>query len=279
MEDKKEFGTKKHVAIVNSVTAARFLGSFGVIPVFQALGGTAAALFSVVFLLTDWIDGFLARKLKASTFFGALFDGTGDKIYGIMCFLLLMTINPVVFSIPLLMELGIVLVQIKKLKSGLNVQSNMTGKVKTWFLGASIVGSFLAVDLLNMPPLLDYIKYSSLDKIQSIKDFFVLLGIQMPSIVMQILTLSSYKKEIKNGLEEKEQAKEVKHEETIFVDTNPKLEEIEIEKETLENKKSLLEQAKIMVDTLFDPAYYAENKNMPISELKRELLKNGKNTK
>lgn len=278
MDKKKGFGTKKHVAIVNSVTAARFFGSFGVIPVFQTLGGTAAALFSIVFLLTDWIDGFLAKKLKASTFFGALFDGTSDKIYGIMCFLLLMTINPIVFSIPLLLELGIVIAQNKKLKNGLNVQSNMTGKVKTWFLSASIVGSFLAVDLLNMPPLLDYIKYSSLDKMQAIKDFFILLGIQMPAIVMQILTLASYNKEIKTGLEEKEQT-EVKEDEPILTPVNPRLEEIQIEKETLENKKTLLEQAKIMTDALFDPAYYAENKDMPISELKRELLKNGKNTK
>ena len=275
--NKKEFGSKKDVAIVNSVTAARFLGSFGIIPIFQTLGGTAAALFSVIFLLTDWIDGFLARKLKASTFFGALFDGTGDKVYGIICFLLLMSINPIVFSIPLLLELGIVASQRKKLKSGLNVQSNMTGKVKTWFLSASIVGSFLAVDLFNMPPLLDYIKYASLDKIQGIKDFFILLGIQMPATIMQILTLTSYNKEISKGLNDRKltEAKE----NTFEDETNERLEKIKIEKETLEHKKSLLEKAKIMTDALFNPAYYAENKDKPISELSRELLKNDKRNK
>ena len=155
----------------------------------------------------------------------------------------------------------------------------MTGKVKTWFLSASIVGSFLAVDLLNMPPFLDYIKNASLDKVASIKDLFIFLGIQMPAIVMQMLTLASYNKELKTNLEEKELKKEVQIEKTIFTDANPRLEEIKIEKDVLESKKTLLEQAKIMADALFDPAYYAENKDMPISELKRELLKNGKNTK
>lgn len=270
--NKKEFGSKKHVAIVNSVTATRFLGTFLVIPIFKVLGGSAAALFSGLFLLTDWIDGFLARKFKASTFFGALFDGACDKAYGIISFLILMTINPVVFSIPLLLEVSIMLIQNKKLKKGLNVQSNMTGKIKTWFLSTSLVSSFLAVDLLNMPPLLDYIKYSTLDKAQGIKDFFVLLGIQLPAIIMQIATLSSYKKEIADGLEK---TKELDIEDTKISET-AKLEEIKIEKETLEKKKSLLEEIKIMADALFDPEYYAENKDMSISELKRELLENGK---
>ena len=92
MEEKK-YGSKKQIAFVNAITGSRFLGSFLVIPTFKLMGGISAAVFSAIFLLTDFIDGHLARKWNSSTFFGALFDGTTDKAYGIMACLLLMTIN------------------------------------------------------------------------------------------------------------------------------------------------------------------------------------------
>lgn len=271
--EKKKFGDKKDVLFVNSITATRFLGSFLIIPIFSSLGSLAAAIFSAIFLLTDWIDGFFARKLNASTFFGALFDGTCDKTLGIISFLLLMSINPVVFSIPLLLEMGIIITQKKKLQNGLNVQSNAIGKLKTWFLSISMVGSFLAVDLLNMPPILDYIKYYSLDKLAAIKDFCVLLGISLPTIVMEAITLHSYNKELKNGVKEQANTQELAVDEEKI---NSELEKINHKRKELESQKSLLEQAKIIMDAMFDPEYYAENKDMPIQELKRELLKNGK---
>ena len=115
MEEKKKYGSKKQITIVNSITASRFLGSFLVIPIFKTLGGLSASVFSAIFLLTDFIEGHLARNWKSSTFFGALFDGASDKAYGIMACALLMTINPVVFSIPLIMESAIVMSQKKKL--------------------------------------------------------------------------------------------------------------------------------------------------------------------
>jgi CDP-diacylglycerol--glycerol-3-phosphate 3-phosphatidyltransferase len=40
---------------------------------------TAAALFTVA-AVTDWLDGYLARKLDQSTPFGAFFDPVADKI-------------------------------------------------------------------------------------------------------------------------------------------------------------------------------------------------------
>lgn len=297
MEKEKKYGSKKDVIIVNSVTALRFLGSFLVIPVFKALGGISAAIFSAIFLFTDFIDGTLARKLKASTFFGALFDGLCDKAFGIICFALLMTINPVVFSIPLLMEVGIVLAQNKKFKNNQNVKSNMIGKAKTWFLSASIVGSFIAVDLLNIPPLLDYIKYASLDKVASIKESLILLGIELPSIVAQILTLGSYIKE--TSAKTKEDDKEINLDENLKIETTPVIEEelnysiseelneinqkrqslYDEKRQILEEKKSLLEKAKIIGNAMFDPEYYANNKDMPIRTLAKELLEKNKSMK
>lgn len=287
--NKKKFGTKKEIAKVNMVTALRFIGSFLVIPIFKVLGGISAAAFSTIFLFTDFIDGHLARKYNASTFFGALFDGVTDKAYGIMAFALLMTINPVLFSIPLLMEIAIVLTQNKKLQNGLNVQSNMMGKIKTWFLGFSIVGSFIAVDLLNLPPFLEYIKYASLDKVATIKDALILLGIELPAIVTQILTLKSYNKENSEGLENIQKNNEPGIDETVVLEEQdteeltteqPDIEEpavalqtIADEKQRLQEEMTLLEKAKALGNVMFDPEYYAQNKDMPIRTLTRELFK------
>jgi CDP-diacylglycerol--glycerol-3-phosphate 3-phosphatidyltransferase len=40
---------------------------------------TAAVMF-IVFALTDWLDGFLARKLRQASAFGAFLDPVADKI-------------------------------------------------------------------------------------------------------------------------------------------------------------------------------------------------------
>lgn len=265
----KQFGSKKDVLFVNSITALRFIGSFLIIPIFKIAGGMSAAIFSTIFLLTDCIDGFLARKLKSSTFFGALFDGLTDKAYGIISFLLLMSINPIVFSIPLLIELGIIFVQNKKFNNNKNIQSNIIGKIKTWFLGFSVVGSFAIVDLLNMPPLLDYLKYASLDKVGWIKDSLLLLGIEMPMIVAQILTLKSYREESK---QEEKDIKEIENINIDILEINNNLENIKKEKELLQNELQTLEKAKILMNAMLDPEYYSENKDMPIRTLKKNLF-------
>lgn len=272
MKQEKKYGSKKEIAIVNSITGLRFAASFLLIPTFKILGGVSAAIFSGVFLATDWIDGHLARKFKASTFFGALFDGATDKTYGIMSLLLLMTINPILFCIPLLIEVGIISVQNKKLQNGLNVQSNMMGKIKTWFLSLSIVGSFIAVDLLNLPPFIEYMKYASLDKVSSIKNILILFGIELPAIVTQILTLKSYSKENEEGIKEQNvNLKETTNEE--INDINLELENIALEKEKLQEEKSYLEKVRILGNAMFDPEYYNQNKDMPIRKLTKDLFK------
>ena len=183
------------------------------------------------------------------------------------------------------MEIAIVLSQKKKLKNDKNVQSNMIGKIKTWFLSMSIVGSFIAVDLINMPEFVEYLKYASLDKVAAIKDFLILLGIQLPTTIAQIITLRSYNKEAKQESPEAVKSEIVAESlEDMCVtidDNNPNiiLQKIESEKRRLEEEKTLLERAKILGDALFDPEYYDMNKDMPIRKLAKDLFKNGKKYK
>jgi len=278
-QDDKKYANKKEIAIVNSVTGARFLASFFVIPTFKILGGISAAIFSAIFLLSDFFDGYLARKFKASTFFGAAFDGVTDKAYGIISFALLMTINPILFSIPLLLETAIVVAQNKKMKKGMNVKSNMIGKIKTWFLSLTIVASFIAVDLLNLPSFLEYIKYASLNKVSSINDNLILLGIELPTIIFQLITFNSYNKESKEEIiiEEILENNEIKLDASIIeIDPKLKLEEISLEKQNLEEEMKLLEKMKVLGSALFDPEYYDKNKDMPIKTLTKELFTKSK---
>lgn len=277
--EKEKFGSKRDIAIVNSVTSLRFIGSFLVIPIFKVMGGLSAALFSTIFMLTDCIDGFLARKLKSSTFFGALFDGLTDKTFGIISFLILMSINPIAFSIPILLEASILLVQKKKFNSDKNIQSNKIGKIKTWFLGLSIIGSFGAVELLNMKTISEYIKYGSLNIVANIESTLTLLGIELPMIITQILTLKSYIKEAEpNKFEEEKEViynkNNLKSEnETQINETIQELENISKEKEELKEEYTKLEKMKILMNTMFDPEYYNQNKDMPIKQLTKDLFK------
>lgn len=302
MKKNKKYAGPLKIGAVNSITSLRFLGSFLVLPIFKLFGGVSAAVYSALFMFTDCIDGFLARKLNASTFFGSMFDGVTDKIFVVLTFLLLLSYNPVVFAIPLLMELGIIAVQKNKMKQGLNVKSNFIGKAKTWVLSASMVASLAAVELLDLKPVLDYLKTFSISKIADIKDFLILLGINVPGFVLQALTLKSYKEELDEENRNQEINEQVTIEELLtyskeelksyrdklslddqklfneffkdeLEEENPeeKLEEIKTEKEKLQQELSLLEKAKILVPKMFDPEYYDKNKDRQIRTLTKEL--------
>ena len=265
-----KFGSKKDVLIVNFITSLRFIGSFFIIPVFKIFGGISASLFSLIFLLTDFIDGYLARKLNSSTFFGALFDGTTDKMFGIISLLLLMSINPIILSIPLFLEVAIMINQNKKYNNNKTIKTNNLGKIKTWFLSFSIVLSFALIEYLNIQPFIQYIKYSSLNKIKLIEDTLLLFKINLPTIIFQLITLKSYNKELNdidnNLVNIKEEP--ILNENII----NEKLINIENEKIKLTKELQNLQNLKIFMSAITNPEFYQENKDMPIRSLTKKIF-------
>ena len=56
----------------------------------------AAILFSIA-SLTDWLDGYLARKLKLTSPFGAFIDPVADKLLVVTILIMLVTVHPVIF--------------------------------------------------------------------------------------------------------------------------------------------------------------------------------------
>lgn len=283
MKDKKDknkqkkYAGAKEIVLVNSVTALRFLGSFLIIPIFKTLGGIGAAIFSAIFMMTDCIDGFLARKMKASTFFGSIFDGLTDKTFALLTLGLLFCIEPSVYIIPILFELYIMYIQKKKMDAGLNVQSNNIGKFKTWVISASMIASLGLVEKYNLSFIFEN------NNVENEKGIISLLVAVLPTIIFQSLTAQAYAKECDNNAGVKESdieyiEGEEKEEETLnWINTHlnyieKELKVIELEKEKLKEQYTMLEKAKILKDALFDPEYYAKNKDKQIRVLTKDLF-------
>lgn len=95
----------------------------------------ATALF-VVFALTDWLDGYLARKLNQTSSFGAFLDPVADKFLVCACLLILVDLNRVNVFVALIIigrEIAISALRewMAQLGATRSVAVHMLGKVKT----------------------------------------------------------------------------------------------------------------------------------------------------
>lgn len=127
---------------VNIITIIRLIGSFVLIPIYKIYGLKTVSIFTLTLFLTDLIDGFLARKFKVSTFFGSTMDGLSDKCLGIISLAVLSSVSHLMI-IPLILEILILIALFIAYKNGGNIKSSKIGKIKTWALGISVVGSFI----------------------------------------------------------------------------------------------------------------------------------------
>lgn len=184
--NKKKF----NFLITNFVTLLRVIGIFALIPVYKIYGGFTTFMLSASCFLTDCIDGLMARELKSSTFFGSLFDALSDKAFLVINMILLMKISPLAI-IPIIFELGIAYVQSVKYNKGMNIKSNMLGKVKMWVAGIVISLSYLLVD----KTFLNYLGTSLAIKMNELNEIKLFSVLFIPLVLSEILTLGSYVKE------------------------------------------------------------------------------------
>ena len=127
------------LTIPNLITALRIV--FTLIVVYLLLSGHGAAAWAVgVFLIlawaTDYLDGYLARRLKMASLAGGLFDLVADRLLMISILIItlvqgywnrtadLMPLNPYPYAVPVLaadfiLLLGILLFLIKRRKKSL----------------------------------------------------------------------------------------------------------------------------------------------------------------
>ena len=120
----------------NSLTLARiFLVPLLVVVLWTEFEGkelVGAAIFSVA-ALTDWLDGFLARRQKQVTTFGQLMDPLADKllITAALISLVQMELAPAwMVAIILGRELGVTVLRSLAYSRGVTIPASPLGKVK-----------------------------------------------------------------------------------------------------------------------------------------------------
>jgi cardiolipin synthase len=96
----------------------------------------AATIMFVVFALTDWLDGFLARKLNQTSSFGAFLDPVADKFLVCACVLVLVHLQRTDVFVALIIigrEIAISALRewMAQIGASKSVAVHMIGKLKT----------------------------------------------------------------------------------------------------------------------------------------------------
>lgn len=122
---------------------------------YQWTGLAAATIFTVA-AITDWIDGYLARKLDQSTPFGAFLDPVADKLMVATALILLLEQYPHAwFTIPTAIIIGreIVISALREWMAEIgkrtSVAVSMIGKFKTTMQMISIIVLLAQTSVVN----------------------------------------------------------------------------------------------------------------------------------
>ncbi|MDE5888644.1 MAG: CDP-alcohol phosphatidyltransferase family protein, partial [Bacilli bacterium] len=259
------------------ITFIRSLGSIAIIPIYLTGGSLAAGLATIGFFATDCIDGFLARRLHVQSFFGSLLDGLSDKAFGIVCLLLLSTVNPIFLAV-IGVELGILAVNYKSIERGNNAKSSIAGKAKTVFLAASIVGSFFCHAAPTVKEMLNYINITSLNTLLEKDPTLLSTILAVPTIGASLYVAADYMKKATTQDKERENliTSSFTEELAILEEENPEdderisLDEIQKRKVELMRQKEEVKELKSrseLIHDLFDTDFYLEHKDDGIKRL------------
>ena len=181
------------ILLVNLLTTVRVVGVFCLLPIYLNYGGVAAAILSITCYLTDFFDGIIARKCKAATFFGSVFDSLADKAFSVANLLVLLTITKFAI-IPILFELAIVTIQTIKFKKNVNIQSSLAGKIKTWIIALTVITFYLVADIRNIT----FLSSNFINNVVNMNQDLLIGILSIPLFIFEILTLISYLKFLKN---------------------------------------------------------------------------------
>ncbi|MCL1785997.1 MAG: CDP-diacylglycerol--glycerol-3-phosphate 3-phosphatidyltransferase [Alphaproteobacteria bacterium] len=135
---------------VNSLTAFRFVAAFAIIPCFiYEFFGLAFVLFLLA-AITDFFDGYLARKFKVATKLGGVMDHIADKFLIAITSILIAMLWPMWFiSVPVILMLCREL-YVSGLREFVGTQKKelpvgMGGKIKTFAQMTSLGGFLLLI--------------------------------------------------------------------------------------------------------------------------------------
>lgn len=101
-----------------------------------------ATVIFIIASLTDWLDGFLARRWNLVTNFGKIMDPLADKLLvmtALICLLAVFRIPPWAVIIILAREMAITGLRIIVASEGVVVAADILGKLKTVFQMLAII--------------------------------------------------------------------------------------------------------------------------------------------
>ena len=111
-----------------------------------------ALLIFVLASITDFLDGFLARKKKITTNLGKFLDPLADKILttaAFLCFLHLKLVDVFVVFIILTREFLVIFIRLVASKNGKVIAANFWGKLKTVFQIAACIATMAYLIIKN----------------------------------------------------------------------------------------------------------------------------------
>jgi len=118
------------------IVAIPFIVGVFYLPLDARTANLAAALLFIAFALTDWLDGFLARKLNQTSAFGAFLDPVADKFLVCATLLALVHLGRADVFVALIIigrEIAISALRewMAKIGASKSVAVHMLGKLKT----------------------------------------------------------------------------------------------------------------------------------------------------
>lgn len=139
--------------IPNILTTYRLIVSFILLPLYICDCYRVLAILFISAILTDLLDGYLARKWNVESIYGKVADMIGDKFLTLFATLIFILGSNEIFILTLSLELIISLINVSKcIKSSTfknkDIQihdSSIYGKVKTWFLFISLCVAILSI--------------------------------------------------------------------------------------------------------------------------------------
>lgn len=230
------------LVVVNTITFIRLIGAFALPFVYIKYGASICAITTIFLFATDAIDGFLARTLKISTFFGSAMDGLSDKLLNALSFILLGLQYRIMIP-PLILELCIMFTVYSTYRFGGNIQSSKTGKIKTIILDVCVILSFA---FMSLPAFnIDNKVFNHL--IGNTNFYITMFGCIIT--IACLITLADYNKKYK------------------LTRSNKKLKHIKYQNRIRKTRNEV-------ISDLFDTDYYIKHKNEPIMMQFYKIKKN-----
>ncbi|HPF83660.1 MAG TPA: CDP-alcohol phosphatidyltransferase family protein [Bacilli bacterium] len=144
----KEFMNKKTriKQIPNILTASRLLSPFFIIPAALFNNIILLAIFTIIFAITDGLDGYFARKLNASSEFGRRIDPITDKVFAFSLLIPLMFYYKLIIIV-FILEIIIALINTYSQFNNNLPKTSFNGKIKTTILYVSIAICYCSIEI------------------------------------------------------------------------------------------------------------------------------------